>query len=63
MRRATLIDTVRTRDRKKSLPVEARLIAARSRLIRYSTRWHWQSLQIDSPSLLQYDKPPHNFGA
>jgi hypothetical protein len=63
MRRATLIDTVRTRDRKKSRPAEARLIDAGSRLIRYSTFWHGQSLQIDSPSLLQYHKPPHNFGA
>jgi hypothetical protein len=43
--------------------VEARLIAARSRLIRYSTLWHWQSLQIDSPNFLQNHKPPHNFGA
>jgi hypothetical protein len=43
MRCATLIDTVRTRDRKKSLPAEARLIAARSRLIRYSTTRHRQS--------------------
>ena len=61
MRCATLIDTVPTKVRIKSLPVDAQLIAARSPLIRYSTLWHWQSLQIDSPSLLQYHKSPHNF--
>ena len=56
-----LIDTVPTKVRIKSLPVEARLIDAGSRLNRYRTLWHWQSLQIHSPSFLQYHKPPHNF--
>jgi hypothetical protein len=48
-----LIDTVRGKDRIKSLSVDAGMIDAGNRLIGYSTFRRWQRCQINHTSLSQ----------